>query len=323
MAALGKQLGIKRAAEKPKSESVPAILQRLRLIDPSLGPIHCWMATAPEIKRLLTGNPHHEKLLLNLLKTAAFLSTNNQPITLSKLGAQFFNDSKILRSGTPLKLLGSMMSCIIGGENDSESGKIAIQLSCVIDNPATTTVTLYGPLTLIRNGHPEKWIADRFRVGEPVTLNSYNLEHIEAVRLPKNCTTVITSENAAPFHELVTEAPPDSIVVYSGGYPNAAVCRLLQLLHEAGASCRHWGDTDPDGLRIAAHINRYIETTLYRGDTREILRHSNDLKPLKTEQTKRGLDILRTHPEFKFKPELELTLETGCWLEQERWHPKN
>ena len=105
-----------------------------------------------------------------------------------------------------------MLNAHLGAEDTPENREIALQQFGVIDNPATTTVTLFGPLDLIRNGTPNRWIVDRFNRCEPVTLNSYNLEGIDAVGLRPGYETDITSENAAPFHELVEEHPNAAII---------------------------------------------------------------------------------------------------------------
>ncbi len=315
LVALANELGIKQDPVPKETPPTATILQRLRLIHPQMTQIHHWLSTSPEIERLLRKSPEQEQLLRHLLETASFLLKEGKPVTLSKLGSIFFNDSKILRSGTPRNLLGGIMNCQLGAEDTPENRAIALQQFGVIDNPATTTATLFGNIQLILNGRPDNWIADRFNLGEPVTLNSYNLKDIDAVHLPQN-TTVITSENAAPFHELIAERP-EAILLYIAGYPNAAVCRLLRLFHEAGAICQHWGDTDPDGFMIAAIVNRYIETTLYRCGTENILTNQKNLKPLTALQLMRGRQLLKTNPHFKFKIELELSLKLGGWLEQE------
>lgn len=305
LSSLAAHLDIKRTA-KPAEADPKVALQRLRLSFPEMEWAYEWLRAAP-------GSEH---LLRSLLETAAFLLDTSVPITLSKLGSKFFNDSKILRSGTPRKLLGGLLNHRLGNDDTPEMREIALQQFNVIDNPATTLATLFGAITLVRNGKEERWIAERFEAGEPVTLNSYNLEGIDAVRI--DCKTVITSENAAPFHELVTERP-NAILLYTSGYPNAAVCRLLQLLSAAGATCRHWGDTDPDGFMIAALLNRTIETSLFRCGIEDIQRHEADLKPLSSIQLQRGRQLLESQPHFKFRKELSHTLQLGYWLEQERW----
>lgn len=312
---LGKLLGIEK--KESTFQTSPTALQRLRLTYPGLEPIHQWLVHAPEIERLRSRDPEQEELLNRLLCTVEFLLNLKTPITLSKLGSCCLNDSKILRSGTPRKLLGGMLCRYLGLEDSQENREISLQQFDVIDNPATTTVTLYGPLILIRNGRPDPWIAQRFDHGEPVTLNSYNLEGVEAVELRAAHKTVITSENAAPFHELVIENP-EALLVYTGGYPNTAVCRLLHLLQQADASCRHWGDTDPDGFLIAALIDRHIRTSLFRCGIEEIQRNKTHLKRLSGPQRQRARQILETRLDFPFQAELRLTLQLDGWLEQER-----
>jgi hypothetical protein len=94
--------------------------------------------------------------------------------------------------------------------------------------------------------------------------------------------------------------------------------RRLRLFHDPGAICRHWGDTDPEGFTIAAIVNRYIEPTLYRCGTKDILNNQGNLKPLSAIQLMRGKQLLENTPRFKFKEELKFTLTLGGWLEQEK-----
>jgi len=124
---------------------------------------------------------------------------------------------------------------------------------------------------------------------------------------------VITSENAAPFHRLVEQRPP-SVCVYTGGYPNSAVMRVLRLLAEAGLRARHWGDTDLDGLRIAECVARAIPVELAVQDA---VRRVDRLIPLDEVRRRRAEAYLAAHPEFPFRDALACTLRHG-WLEQER-----
>ena len=172
LSSLAEHLNIKRVTQPADSD--PAIaLQRLRLSFPEMEWAHEWLRE--------TSGPKH--LLRPLLETASFLLDTSAPITLSKLGAQFFNDSKILRSGTPRKLLGGLLNHRLGNDDTPEMREIALQQFNVIDNPATTAATLFGAIVLVRNGKEEHWIAERFEAGEPVTLNSYNLEGVDAARI--------------------------------------------------------------------------------------------------------------------------------------------
>ncbi|HAS83202.1 MAG TPA: hypothetical protein DCS43_11160 [Verrucomicrobia bacterium] len=315
LAPLADVLGIKRTVEKSSATDLPVILQRQRLMYPALHAVHAWLRTSPEIERLLKDRPNQEQHLQALIETATFLRTCERPITLSSLGSTFFNDSKVLRSGTPRKLLGGIMSVLAGSEDTPENRDIALQQFNVIDNPVTTQITLSGPVSLLRNKTKETWIADRFARGEPVTLNSCNLQGVDGVELPATHKTVITSENAAPFHGLVSESHA-AIIVYTAGYPNPEVRRMLRYLARAGATCHHWGDTDPDGLRIAAIISAIIPTTLYRCAVADMKHHAKRLKHLDTAQKARAMQMLAGRPDFPFRAELEFSLTNG-WLEQE------
>jgi len=312
---LANVLGIKRKVDKSSAANLPVIFQRLRLMSPELHAVHAWLRTSPEIERLLKDRPEQEQFLQKVIETANLLRTCERPVTLSRLGSTFFNDSKVLRSGTPRKLLGGIMNALAGTVDTPENRDIALQQFNVIDNPVTTQITLFGPVTLLRNGEREAWVADRFAQGEPVTLNSCNLQGVDAVELPAAYSTVITSENAAPFHELVTE-PHTAIIVYTAGYPNAEVRRMLLLLAQAGARCLHWGDTDPDGLRIAAIISQIIPTTLYRCGVPDMKQNAKRLKHLDAAQKTRAAQMLAELPHFPFRAELEFSVTNG-WLEQE------
>lgn len=310
---LAAQFGLTKNQLVVPSDTRP-VFQRLELLFPTLGTATTWLKSAPEVTRFLKRSD--ETFLRQLLETVRFLQTFEACITLSKLGALHFNDSKILRAGTLRGLLEGVLLAVAGEEDVPESRDEILSRFNIIDNPATTLVTLFGSLQLIRDGKVETWIADRFQHGEPVTLNGFNLDGIDAVRVSSEIKTVITSENAAPFHELVIEHP-DAIVLYTAGYPNAGVCRLLRLCSEAGFRCMHWGDSDPSGLRIAEQVNRCISTRLYRCGLEDLKKNNVALKPLTEKKKAIGCQILKKD-DFPFRAELEYTLQNG-WLEQERF----
>ena len=54
------------------------------------------------------------------------------------------------------------------------------------------------------------------------------------------------------------------------------------------------------------------------GFLEDILANQEHLKPLTASQLMRGRQLLKTSPHFKFKEELNLSLELGGWLEQEK-----
>ncbi len=139
------------------------------------------------------------------------------------------------------------------------------------------------------------------------------MQAIRQIRLTGAVTGVITSENAAPFHRLV-EARASAVCVYTEGYPNLAVSRVLAHLAAAGLVARHWGDSDLDGLRIAACLARVIPLELYAPDP-GALAHDR-LRPLTAPQRARAQAYLDAHPDFPFRAALAATLQSG-WVEQE------
>lgn len=74
---------------------------------------------------------------------------------------------------------------------------------------------------------------------------------------------ILTIENYASFNRQVREIEDGSLVVYTGGFPSAAVIDILtNVLRALPADVPffHWGDIDVGGLRIF----RYLEETLPR-----------------------------------------------------------
>lgn len=67
---------------------------------------------------------------------------------------------------------------------------------------------------------------------------------------------VVTVENATSFHELLALRPPEMLVLSTGGFTSPAALALLHTLRTAQPACAlyHWGDLDPGGLRILAHL---------------------------------------------------------------------
>jgi uncharacterized protein (TIGR02679 family) len=78
------------------------------------------------------------------------------------------------------------------------------------------------------------------------------------VFLCENPAVISAAERALWPH-----APP---LVCTSGWPNSAVCRLLDLLRASGARLRHHGDFDWDGLRIFAWLRERYGVEPWRFD---------------------------------------------------------
>lgn len=179
-------------------------------------------------------------------------------------------------------------------------------------------MTLFGPLAYVKGGERFDWVAQLHARGETATLSWDNLHGIDALVLPAD-TPVITCENETPFNALIREGFP-ALYIYTAGYPNTAVTRLLHLL-PAETAIQHWGDTDLDGLRIAAMLHQIRPVRLWRCDLAEVQRHLTDLRLLKPAPQEKAERYLAQHLDFPFKDELVFTLAHG-WLEQECWRKR-
>jgi hypothetical protein len=260
--------------------------------------------------RLFRQQAEAARLLLGLLRALAILEANRGAITLSQLGADALQDSKALRSGALLKLLITMLAWRAEAEEATPAQLLA--RFGVIGNPYTTLVLVYGPIAYEdTQGRVWDWPAQLHAAGQVAALTWEQVQAIRQMQLTGPVAGVITSENAAPFHRLV-EARAPAVCVYTEGYPNMAVSRVLAHLAAAGLVARHWGDHDLDGLRIAACVARVIPVELYAAGVPE----SGALRPLTAPQRVRAQAYLDTHPDFPFRAALADTLQHG-WVEQE------
>lgn len=130
---------------------------------------------------------------------------------------------------------------------------------------------------------------------------------------------MLSSENESPFRRLQHEGFA-GVLVYSRGFPNAAVLRLWALL---GASVPerdflHWGDSDLAGMRIASMLHAVRPLRLHRCRREDLAANRASLRPLGEAEKEAISRFLEGHPEFHFRGELEFTRGAG-WLEQESW----
>ena len=315
--ALADQLGVvaEPDAKADWADAMATALLRQELLFPQHVKLIRFLRTSEELTRLFQQEAQAEKKLHGLLCAVDKLVNNSTAITLSQLGAEALNDSKALRSGVWLKLLVAMLSTVAEIENDTPEQVLA--RFGVVDNPFTTWVLLYGPVAYEdAHGRAWDWPAQQHAVNQAVALTWAQVQDMQKLYPVLPVTGVITSENAAPFHRLV-ESRSAQVCVYTEGYPNAAVKRVLSLLAQAGLHARHWGDTDLDGLRIAECVSRSIPMELHAQDPATFQKHQERLIPLTDAQLARARNYLKNHPDFPFRETLERTLQYG-WLEQEQ-----
>ncbi|MDP8287490.1 MAG: DUF2220 family protein [Candidatus Electryonea clarkiae] len=302
------------------------IIGRGRLLYPDLS--NCWQAADKNPKEYLRiihskDAEQAQEELFAIAKAVQLLSSDHDPIGLMDLSARFLKDSKALKTRSSLiKLLQDWLILVRYGDTDVEDiddlRKSVLTDFGVFENVTSSKVTLFGPLKYVKQGKTFDWPVCLYKAGESATLSWDNLRDIERVILPEN-TVIITCENETPFNQLIRENH-SGLIIYTAGYPNSAVQRLLRLFSISAVKIQHWGDSDLDGLIIASTLNKIIPLALWRCNIEELRRHQRRFLPLTTFQKSRAETYLANHSDFPFKEELQFTLQNG-WLEQESWLP--
>lgn len=235
--------------------------------------------------------------------------------TLSQLGSDWFNDSKILRSGALRRQLVLILAAISGVSADDERSVLAE--AGIEENPYTSSVIVSAPFTFrLKDGtyfdYPMKFFMKRLVCQLP--LETVREIDCDSIGWNGYDNLVTTCENAAPIARYVQDRSP---VVYTEGYPNLAVQGLLKAFVRRGLKSVHMGDADLDGFRIAATIDRCIPVE--RVEAAEVLADPKGLMgiPLTPSQVARIDRFLAQHPDFKYADSVRLIRERGCWYEQE------
>jgi hypothetical protein len=114
------------------------------------------------------------------------------------------------------------------------------------------------------------------------------------------------------------------LALYSGGFASPAALALLHAVRAAvpAIGLYHWGDLDPGGLRILAHLRGSL------GDVRPLAmdratfeQHRQHAQPL-SQQDRKTLKSLRQHPRLAdCVPLIDHLLAAGSKLEQEAIAP--
>lgn len=300
---------------KDITNEVDLILGRLGMLFPSLeSSLAALQNKRNLIKRKITEDGfEHASIHYQLcLRAVTFLKYNSRLFSPSDLGVEICGDSKAFRAGTSLCELTSLLLA-----TEIECCQESAMTRCgVTDNPTSVIITVFGPFVYYQQGKPFRWIKELWQRGEAATLNSGNLDKIERIELEFDSPLkVISCENESPFNNLMREST-DQALIYTAGFPNSAVKRFISLL-TGNFSLLHWGDTDPEGLAIAAILNDIKPLQLYRCNIAACEKHIKNLKSLNENKLKRAQKMLASH-HFPFTKELGFTVKNG-WLEQEAW----
>ena len=293
------------------------VFARLKLLEPEHSTFLEKLASNEEVMIFLS-KPENKKDWIRLFRS--FVKRFDSPecglvTTLSQLGSDWFNDSKRLRNGALRRQL--VIICATFADVPSDDERRALEGALIVDNPYTSSVTFSAPLHLVmRNGevldYPCRYYVNRMATQLPLE----TVLEIEEVKWAGKTRCVTTSENAAPFANMVRKG---DACVYTAGYPCLAVKMFLHKIGETGSQCIHEGDADLDGFRIASEIGKCIP--LKRVVASEVLECAapDRGRELTADQSKRSLAFL-ANPQwqtFRFADDIRRMLSRGRWIEQE------
>jgi hypothetical protein len=293
------------------------IFARLKLLEPDLTTLIDALAADEEVVRFVSKKENRKdwkRLVQSLVKR--FSSPECGLITtLSQLGSDWFGDSKKLRSGALRRQLVVILAIL--SDMDREEERLVLEGALIVDNPYTSSVTFSLPITLImKDGavfdYPLSYHTSRMAVQLPLE-TVVNIERVEWDVSPQ---TITTSENAAPFANMVAKG---ASCVYTAGFPSLAVKVFLNKLFKSGSECIHEGDADLDGFRIATEVGNCIR--LKKVVASDVLKKASlDAgRELTSEQMKRISAFLFNpkYSDYEFADEIQSILKRGRWIEQE------
>ena len=293
------------------------VFARLKLIEPELTPLIDSLATNEEVARFVARSENRKdwkRLFLSFVKRSSGLECG-LITTLSQLGSDWFGDSKKLRSGALRRQLVIIVAML--SDMDADDERLVLERALIVDNPYTSSVTFSLPVTLImKDGavfdYPSRYHMRRMAVQLPHE-TVVNIERVEWDVKPQ---TITTSENAAPFANMVAKGVA---CVYTAGYPCLAVKVFLNRLSKSGSKCIHEGDADLDGFRIAKEVGNCIPLKdVVACDVLKVA-SSEYGRELSAEQIKRASVFLSNlkYDDYEFADEIRCLIGRGKWIEQE------
>ena len=293
------------------------VFARLKLMEPEWTPLIDSLAANEEVARFVARSENRKdwkRLFLSCVKRFSGLECE-LITTISQLGSDWFGDSKKLRSGALRRQL--VIIVATRSDMDADDERLVLEGALIVDNPYTSSVTFSLPVTLImKDGavfdYPLRYHMRRMAVQLPLE-TVVNIERVEWDVEPQ---TITTSENAAPFANMVAKGVA---CVYTAGYPCLAVKVFLNRLSKSGSKCIHEGDADLDGFRIAKEVGNCIPLKdVVACDVLKVA-SSEDGRELSAEQIKRASVFLSNpkYDDYEFADEIRCLIGHGKWIEQE------
>jgi hypothetical protein len=140
---------------------------------------------------------------------------------------------------------------------------------------------------------------------------------------------ITTVENEASFLRYLADeeaeervAAGEELVIYTAGYASEGILEFLRAVRPGRERFRHWGDADPDGLRIALILSEAAGGgRLYRTDAEWVRQVEIVLGQRLTERQEAETRAIASDPRIGWcagaAEAAEAILERGCWFEQE------
>ncbi|MCA1436795.1 hypothetical protein I6F33_28010 [Bradyrhizobium sp. BRP20] len=155
---------------------------------------------------------------------------------------------------------------------DRHASRLAAVLGVRIGQPGAAADVVWAHIGLERFSHPVhlkgpvavEGARGRLVDGSAKPFASIHPEMLSQLAILEPPTAILSIENYASFNRQVREIEDGSLVVYTGGFPTAAIIELLTkvlAVVPAEVPFLHWGDVDAGGVRIF----RYLEESLPRG----------------------------------------------------------
>ena len=301
--------------EKDNGNDDEDVFQRLKLLEPDTAEFIDRLAAKEEIARFVAKRENRRDWMKLFKCLVDRFSSEKCGIitTLSQLGSDWFNDSKKLRSGALRRQLVFILAVAESQDPDDES--LVLEGANIVDNPYTRSVVFSAPVNITLKDGSVFDFADRLfirRMAAQLPLET--VLNIRSVEWNGDKNEVVTSENAAPFAQMVADNIP---CVYTAGYPGLAVKVFLHKLGEAGVVCVHEGDADLDGFRIAKEVSNAIKVVRVVASEALAQSRPEDGIEMDADQRRRAWAFAANCPDFKYSDEVKSLSVRGYWIEQE------
>jgi hypothetical protein len=274
------------------------------------------------------GGESIERLLAALSRGFRVLRERDSPLRLSHFGLAVTGDTKSCRVGTPLLKKFAEILCDFDPEISEElrllefSGpgarqRAALDMTRLVLDGAATQVLVFGQMTFSKSGRQFTYVADHFRLGEPVILSWAQLENATLEQVP---ATIVTVENETSFYDLIAGCDGEKMaVICTMGQGNRLLVKFLRDAARFSRTFFHSGDLDRSGVLILESLRRRtgIDILPLNMQPELLQQFADSALPLPPTERQMIATLLARRPEIICSDLLRAILEKDSWLEQE------